>query len=460
MITEIGKTILSKYLIGQAPAYASYIAVGCGPKPLGTNETFNSGDYKLKKSLDFEMFRVPIVSRGFVNDNGVDKIVLTAELPTDERYEISEVGVYSAGANPSAGAYDSRSLFAFTVNENWEYHDQASAKALPIIYNALDDRIVYITGASVAGNVVTFTTDIPHGLTQGTQISVIGVSPSQFNISGQITAVPSITQFRLTSVLPITLSYISGGYAINDAETNIINQPYYAFQTNSDNKIFTNTSRIARYETGRFFNNIVMLRGDSANLSIQTQDGVQYLEPSSTSNHLHLLGTSLDFNKNAPTDEIKVAFSVINKSPSSSIVPDSVRIMIEFAETDSSATSQSASFNVIMNNGTGAGEYDFENNRYYVITKQLQELRKTTGFTWNNVSVVKIYATILEENSTTPSDNFYIGLDAVRFENTSTANAVYGLTGYTVLKNTNSETIVKEANTTNYIEFRFAMDVQ
>lgn len=458
MITEIGKTILSKYLIGQAPAYASYIAVGCGPKPLGTNELFDAEDYKSKKSLDFEMFRVPIISRGFVNDNGVDKIVLTAELPTDERYEISEVGIYSAGANPSAGAYDSRSLFAFTVNENWEYHDQTSAKALPIIYNALDDKVVYITAASVSGNNITFTTDVPHGFTQGTQISVIGASPTSFNISGQIVSVPSTTQFVLTSNVPVTVSYISGGYAINDAETNVINQPYYAFQTNSDNKTFTNSARIERYETGRFFNNIVMLRGDSADLSIQTQDGIQYLQPSSTSNHLHLLGTSLDFNKNAPTDEIKLAFSVINKSPSSSIVPSAVRIMVEFAETDASGTGQSASFNVIMNNGTGVGQYDFANNRYYVLTKQLQELKKTTGFTWNNVTVVKIYATVLYNGQ--PSSDFYIGLDAVRFENTSTANAVYGLTGYTVLKNTNAQTIVKEANTTNYIEFRFAMDVQ
>lgn len=136
MITNIGKNILAKYLIGQAPAYASYIAIGCGAQPLATNQNF--GDYSAKQTLDFEMFRVPITSRGYVNDSGVNKIVLTAELPTDERYEISEVGVFSAGSNPSAGAYDSRSLFAFTVNENWEYHTSDTATALPIIYEPLD----------------------------------------------------------------------------------------------------------------------------------------------------------------------------------------------------------------------------------------------------------------------------------------------------------------------------------
>jgi len=34
------------------------------------------------------------------------------------------------------------------------------------------------------------------------------------------------------------------------------------------------------------------------------------------------------------------------------------------------------------------------------------------------------------------------------------------MTGYSVIKNKDAATIVKSANTTNYIEFRFALDVQ
>ena len=33
MITNTGKDIIAKYLMGNAPAYASYMALGCGPKP-------------------------------------------------------------------------------------------------------------------------------------------------------------------------------------------------------------------------------------------------------------------------------------------------------------------------------------------------------------------------------------------------------------------------------------------
>ncbi len=382
MITNTGKGILAKYLIGQTPAYASYIAIGCGAKPLATNQEF--GDYKAKQSLDFEMFRVPITSRGYVNENDINKIVLTAELPTDERYEISEVGIYSAGANPSAGAYDSRSLFAFTVNENWEYHRDAGAGALEVKYSPLDDT-------------------------------------DDDNI-------------------------------INDFNQTIGDQTFVAkvFQTNSDNRLFTNSNRLSRYERARFYNNIVMMRGDVSNLGLSGG----HITIDAGSEHMHLLGTALDFNKNAPTDQIKLAFSIINKDPDPSILPNEVRILLEFAESDSAGSSEWARFEVIMS----ADDYDFANNRYYVITKELQELHKSIGFTWNNVSIVKIYTTILKNDI--PSEDFYVGLDAIRFENISTINPVYGMTGYTVIKNNNAETIVKAANTTNYIEFRFALDVE
>jgi hypothetical protein len=33
MITTTGQSIIAKYLIDQAPAYASYIAIGCGSRP-------------------------------------------------------------------------------------------------------------------------------------------------------------------------------------------------------------------------------------------------------------------------------------------------------------------------------------------------------------------------------------------------------------------------------------------
>jgi len=373
MITNDGKNILAKYLIGQAPSYASYIAVGCGAKPVNTDSVL--GDYSLKDSLDFEMFRVPITSRGYVKENNVSKIVLTAELPSEERYEISEIGIYSAGSNPAAGAYDSKTLYAFTQDENWEHHTSTVATAIPIIYTPLDSEL----------------------------------------------------------------------------DDNVIDQPYSVFQTNADNRIFTNTNRLVRYERCRFFNNTVMLAGNSANLTL---DGSNHLEVGANSEHIHLTGATLDFNKNSAIDELKFAFSIANKDGGSSATPDEVRILLEFASTDLVNTGEYAKFEVILN----ADDYNFSTNRYFVETKQLQELIKSSGFTWKSIDVVKIYASVI--NNGVPSEDFYVCLDAIRFENKGTSSPLYGMTGYSVIKSHNAETIVKPANTTNYIEFRFAMDVQ
>jgi len=382
MITNTGQSIIGKYRLGQAPAYASYIAVGCGAQPLETADPY--GDYSAKENLDFEMFRVPVSSRGFVNDGGTEKIVLTAELPTEERYEITEIGLYSAGSNPSAGAYDSKTVFAFTQGENWQYHTASAATSIPTITEPLDDP----------------------------------------------------------------------------DDDNIIATTDKVFQTNADNQIFYKSPRPERYERCRFLNNIILIRGDDADLTIDSATGSSagHFVIEAGSNHIHLTGADVNFTRNSPIDELRFAFSIVSKDGDSSAVPDTVRILVEFASTDAENTGEYARLEIELDNGSGTGgTYDFSTNRYYVITEQLQNLYMTTGFTWDAVTVVKIYTSI--QNSDTPTGDYYIAYDALRLENVSTINPLYGLTGYSVVKNTDAETIVKNPNTSNYIEFRFTVGV-
>jgi hypothetical protein len=385
MITNTGKTIIAKYLLGQAPAYASYIAIGCGATPLTTGDPI--ADYSTKTNLDFEMFRVPISSRGFVNENGLDKIVLTAELPTEERYEISEVGIYSAGSNPSAGAFDSKTVFAFTQTENWQHHTASSAVAIDTFSSALDQ-------------------------------------PEYDNI-----------------------------IAITDT----------VFQTSADNPIFFKSPRVERYERPRFLNNIIMIQGDDSDISISEESGAAQdhfvIEPGS--NHIHLTGASVDFTRNSPTDELRLAFSVINKDGTSNDIPERVRVLVEFASTETE-TAEYARFEAEVVNDSSGGAYDFDTERYFVVTKQLQDLYTSANFTWNAVTVVKIYACVFAEESGPigiPSPNYYVALDALRLENIATVNPLYGLTGYSVIQTQDASTIVKNPNTSNYIEFRFSVDV-
>jgi hypothetical protein len=383
MITNTGKNLIGKYMLGQAPAYASYIAVGCGPNPLDTSDV--AEDFSTKESLDFEMFRVPISSRGFVNEDGISKIVLTAELPTEERYEISEVGIFSAGSNPSAGAYDSKNVFAFTNTENWQYHTASSAVAIPIISSPLDD-------------------------------------PEDDNII---------------------------------ATTNSV------FQSNADNAIFFKPSRLNRYERSRFLNNIIFIRGDDSDLTISEDSGPTedhfIIDPSS--NHIHLTGANVDFTKNSPIDELRLAFSLINKNGDSISIPDTVRILVDFSSTDAD-TGEYARFEVNIDHGTSGNPdlvQDFSANRYFVVSKQLQELYTSPSFTWDAVTVVKIYACVIDGG--VPSEDYYIALDAMRLENIATINPLYGLTGYSVIKTDGAVTIIKSPNTSNYLEFRFSIGV-
>ena len=383
MITNKGKSIIGKYMLGQAPAYASYLAVGCGPQPLQTEDV--ADDFATKTNLDFEMFRVPISSRGFINENGIDKIVLTAELPTEERYEITEVGLYSAGSNPSAGANDSKTVFSFAQGETWIHHTASAATEIPTISVPLDD-------------------------------------PEDDNVIA------------------------------TDG----------VFQTNANNSIFYKAGRIEKYERARFLNNTILIQGDDSDLSLDGggSGGVDHIVVEPGSNHIHLTAPNVDFSKNSPTDELRFAFSLVSKDGDSGAVPETIRILIDFAGTDVAEPNVYARFEVDIEHDVDG--YDFETNRYFVVKKQLQELYTTQNFTWESVTVVKIYACILDSTGTGgpfPSPDYYIALDALRLENIATTNPLYGLTGYSVIKNDNSTTIIKSPNTSNYIEFRFSIGV-
>jgi hypothetical protein len=55
--------------------------------------------------------------------------------------------------------------------------------------------------------------------------------------------------------------------------------------------------------------------------------------------------------------------------------------------------------------------------------------------------------------------NFFVFLDGLRVENVTATNALYGLTGYSIIQTQDASTVVKNPNTSNYIEFRFSVDV-
>ena len=321
MITNQGKEIISRYLLSQVPSYATHIAVGCGAVTLDGNDTAPSTITLLEKEiLDFEMFRVPITSKGFVNQeynfditnksltsnvatlttsvahnitigdsviitgvhaifNGTysvsgvptsttfnysktntnvspaavspvgnvnvskTKVSLTAELPTSERYEISEIGVWSAPSNTLAINFDSRVIFDFS--ESWKGHGTS-------IYDP-------VINTNVGNN----TTDIE-----------------------------------------------DNGDTI-----------FYAL---TSDPLFQNSVRKARKEGARYLTTTLLMRGDT---SIITGSSGSW---EGSAEHIHLNGISFDISRNSANDILKLAFSLVDKTEIAETLPNNVKILIQF----------------------------------------------------------------------------------------------------------------------------------
>lgn len=388
MITTTGKSILAKYMLGQTPSYASYIALGCGAKPISSsyNWTTDSSGYKTafkaKTEMDFEMLRVPIISRGYADG----MLVLTAELPTTERYEISEIGIYPAVQNPSAGVADSRNLFTFSTAEKWYSKTSSSATAVELtpITSALDED-------SSGTNAINFTDGV----------------------------------FDETSA---------------------------AFRASATNILFSNSERIARYETPRFFDSSIFVLGNGVAMAstVDTDAEVLAYSVDANDNFILLENTQADLTRNSPTDKIKVALSVVNKDGAgTSNHPDRVNVIVDFID---ASNNTKARFGKTENMSSYSSS-----NRYVVLSQTLSEMTIDSGFKWRDMDTVKIYVAVFDGGSL--STNHYVSVDAIRMENVSSPNPLYGLTGYTVIENTSSETFVKENNTQALVEFRFSMDV-
>jgi hypothetical protein len=120
MITTNGKNIIAKYLLNQAPEFASHIAIGVGGRAIATSDT-ETVFSENAESLEFEVARVPILSKGLLREDGQEKIVFKAELPIEQRYNITEIGLYPAPKNAVAGSFDSRIISTFNNTEPWTY---------------------------------------------------------------------------------------------------------------------------------------------------------------------------------------------------------------------------------------------------------------------------------------------------------------------------------------------------
>ena len=464
MITLTGRDIISKYLIGQTTSFASHIAIGCGATPSTT-----LGNYALKTELDFEMDRFPITSRNIV----LDSLTLVANTVQATTVDGQNVFIFTI---PSGNQFGFGSTIYVTGADNFTNMDppvSTNANGYFTILNASSTTITVLdsTGGtdpdtlfdqtiSIFGYVpqIVMVAEIPSTITNRYGITEFGLYPSGTNTyaNGQDSYIPvNFTQNEKWTYLeyasPTNYNFSDVPYysVITDATNNIIKTDK-AFISNAENTFFKDSSRISRNEVPRFQSDVLFLAGDMSRFSGDLTPDPNH--PTFTLNYVSVPIT-MNLDENSENDELRVAFSLINKNATPSTTPASINIMLEF----------------VNQNGSDSAKYHFRltnldlNNRYSVLTLKLKDTStstsKTQNFNWKSVRTLKIYSSV--EDATNYGGNalsdYTICLDALRFENKSNTNPLYGLTGYTIAKS--DSPIVKDAGTMNLIEFKFATGV-
>ena len=380
MITTNGKNIVAKYLLNQAPEFASHIAIGVGGQANFTSSSVTFTEDS--DSLQFEVARVPILSKGLLKEDGQEKIVFKAELPIEDRYQITEIGLYPAANNAVAGNFDSRVISTFSNSEPWSYS------------NTLND----------SGTVL-----------------YIGSIPIDDQPVGDI---------KIADPLWDDFVFI-----------------------NNNSPIFEYSERINRGEPPRYLNRSLSVSGDTAVVS-GASGSVSLIDVSSGSSYyIENNSISLNLSKNLPTDQVKLAISVVSlaRNDTIAVAPDNVKIRLEFLN-NSGGNSPKAYVNMAL------PKSDLDLMRYQIITKSLSDFTTTENFSWASITGVRIY-TCIHNNSNVPTGDHFVLYDGLRFENISSYNPLYSLVAAEYIKTLDENPILKKENSTSYVEYRFGVGV-
>lgn len=381
MITTNGKNIIAKYLLNQAPEFASHIAVGVGGKAFPTS---SSATFSLNAdSLEFEVARVPILSKGLLKEDGQEKIVFKAELPSDQRYEITEIGIYPAANNAVARNFDSKIISTFNNTESWTYNNNSNDSG----------TVLYIANVPI----------------DDVNIGDIGINETN-----------------------------SSGSLIWDDFVFI----------NSNSPIFQYSERLNRGESPRYLERSLSVSGSTSVVSGASASSSLIDISSSASYYIESNAINLNLGNNLPTDQIKLAFSVVSLGRDVP-APDNVKIRLEFLNI-TEASSNKAFVNIAI---TGN---EIEDVRYKVVTKQISDFQTDANFSWSAVNCVRIY-TCIHDDSNIPTGNHFVFYDGIRFENISSFNPLYALIAAEHVKTQDELPILKRENSTSYIEYRFGL---
>jgi hypothetical protein len=463
MITNDGKQIISRFLLGQVPAYATHLAIGCGQNPLSSIESVPS-DLADKRMLDFEMLRVPITSKGFVNQQYTFSIITKALSSNTATVTLSESHNIVVGDSVSISGVDATFNGTFTVTgvgETTVQYIKTSGNVSPTAVSPVGQLIVSKVKISLTAELPT---ENRYAITEVGLWSAPNNSLASNSDSRMIFNFVESWQGHDSSIFtPPTISDLGAG------NIDIVDNGYSVFYAYTDDPLFSTNDRLERKEGPRYLNKTLMLRGDSSSMAYTNIDDTWI--PDGT--HVHLNGVNFNISQNNAGDKLKLAFSLVDKLATGDSLPQSVRILLDFYKSEVDSANGWARAQIYI-----PGTY-FTANRYAVETFTISQVEDpdnptanasypyvkfftSPDFSSSSIRVCRLFSSVVMSDGSTSTDH-YVAMDGFRIENT-TENPVYKLSGYSPVRSEDNssygEPIVKYSNTNNYIDFRFNLGIE
>jgi hypothetical protein len=409
-------------------------------------------DFSSKEKLDFEMFRVPIISRSYsIDENGVSQVVFSAELPTQEIYYMTEAGIFSAGSNPVAVTSDSRLLHSFSSIENWEYHS-ATVVSIPS-----PTQITNISTGIMEYNLdPVFFINNTEDMFSDTNIARGKKHLEQPRMLENSVAVAG----NLSTINTSAATWTASG----EPHIHLTSQSYPLDVNSSSDEIalaFSLLKRNVAEENPTFVNILVEFSSEEAE-AVQSYARMQ----------IQLSSTDFDSNGSYTYFVKKKTLAELKKSSNFSWT--NAKIIKVYC--DVIPTTRTISNKVLTNNiatiTTTAAHYVAIGDSVTValstpdaVFDGVQTVTAVTTTSPHTISYAKTNAnvgtTAAAGTLTRDGQSTFIALDGLRFENNfdMTANPLYGMTAYSPISSSTNTTIFKDANSKNLLDMKIVLDI-
>jgi len=420
---------------------------------------FATLNFQNKEKLDFEMFRVPIISRSYaIDENGLSQIVFSAELPTQELYYMSEAGIFSAGSNPVATTSDSRLLYSFSSIENWEYHATKDNPPTASTISSPTEIASISTGIMSSTLPITFFIDNTQDMFSSTirgkkHLEQPRMLKNSIAVSGNMSNINTSTTTWTTVVS-----------SIDEQHIHLTSQSYPLDVNSSSDEIALAFSLLKRHQDDDNPTSVFILVEFSSEESEATQQYAK-MQIELSSADFTANGDYLYFVKKKTLSELVKSsrFSWVNAKVVKvycKVVPTTRTISNKVLTNNIATVTTSTAHYVAVGDSITVAltTPDAVFDGTYTVTAVTSGGTNTISYAKTNANVG---TTATSGTLTRDGQSIFVALDGLRFENNfdMTANPLYGMTAYSPISTSTNTTVFKDANSKNLLDMKLNLDL-